>query len=116
MAVQRQEALRGQAHQRCVPGDIQIRGEGRCRDGSQRAIGVPGIAAIVGTETLAKVDLVAVASLDIVLNPIEGLTVLYRSQVGGEACGQRETCAVVSRWLAQSRSQITAFSRPDARL
>ena len=63
----------------------------RCRDTAQHTVGVPGITLVAGTETLRKVDLVAVARLDISLYLFERVPVLPGSDVRYKIAGQPES-------------------------
>jgi hypothetical protein len=61
---------------------------------------MPGVATAGGCETLGQIDLVAIASLNIRLYPVEGGPVLLRAKVGSKIAIQPEVRLADYGWLA----------------
>ena len=90
VTVQGEEALGGKAHESRVPGQIEIRGERCCGHGPQSPVGVPGVAAEVGTEALGEIYLITISRLDIALYLFERFPVLVGVHIGAKSPGEFE--------------------------
>ncbi len=76
---------------------------------AQGLIGAPGIALGEAREALGKVDLVAVAGLDVALYLVEGGPILFGLQVTGHRREQLKSPLAVLRRL-RKRDQAFAFT------
>ncbi len=61
---------------------VQIGREWRRIDIAELAVGQPGIALTIDTEALGKVDLIAIAIADVLLNALQGVGVLRIGEAG----------------------------------